>query len=91
MIAEFLHQLSGSEMELAAIWFSPSLKLTDGRRLHRVAPGVDIPVTNGQPSDGTPTHRVVGCYGTIDSSVLRMTVVDLNTKEPQLITINRQW
>jgi len=79
------------EMELAAIWLEKPLQMED-RRGSRIAPGDLVKVQDNRlidlPIGEKATHKVIGCTGTITSSSLSFTLIDIVTNEPLIIKIN---
>lgn len=70
--------------ELVAIWLLDTPIMTgEGKRTVRLEPGMTIPVNNEKiMQSGEPTHKIIGCLGTISSSELYFVLTDLKTNEP---------
>ncbi len=70
--------------ELSAIWMCDNPVITGtGERTVRLCPGMHIKVENGKIVDcPDPTHKIIGCHGTINSSELYFVLTDLETNEP---------
>jgi len=77
------------QSELAAIWLERPLITGEGR-MCRIAPDATVCVRNGQlidcSGDNKPTHKVIGCIGTLINQ-FELTVVDLITQEPSIIKL----
>jgi len=90
MLHEFFDGLSDlytKEHELAAIWLEKPLQ-TATERTVRIAEGHLVKVENGKLVDcGEPTHKVIGCMGTVTSSSLSFILTDLQTNEPLTLKI----
>lgn len=78
-----------SVVELGAIWLSQRLTIANGKWACRIMEGMEVAVENGKLINckGLPTHRIIGCYGTIDSRSLSIQVVNLQTYEPSIIKL----
>jgi hypothetical protein len=78
------------EMELAAIWLDSPLQM-EIIRSARVMAGDMVKVENGQlidlPIGEAPTHKVLHCTGTIDSSSLNFILLDINTNKELIIKL----
>jgi hypothetical protein len=86
MLDEFFEGLADSyskEHELAAIWLEKPLQ-TATEKTVRIAPDHLVKVEDGNLVDciGEPTHKVIGCYGTVTSSKLSFLLIDLQTNQP---------
>lgn len=71
-----------TEMCLAAIWLNRSVLLPNGEKHQRITDGMILKIENDSIVDSTDkkaTHKIIGCYGTIDSSLLYINVIDLET------------
>uniref|UniRef100_A0A6M3LD28 Uncharacterized protein n=1 Tax=viral metagenome TaxID=1070528 RepID=A0A6M3LD28_9ZZZZ len=55
-------------MPLTGIWFSEGIEI-NGEKYYRLHEGMILPGNN----------KIIGCYGTIDNSVLFVNLVNLNT------------
>lgn len=79
------------EMELAAIWMEKPILFADGTKKSRLSEGMEIcvwedKIVNWQVSYPY-THKIIGCFGTIDSSMLYMTIMDLQTNIPSILKL----
>lgn len=78
------------EMELAAIWLDSPLQM-ENIRSARVTTGDMVKVENGElidlPIGENPTHKVLYCTGTIDSSSLNFILLDINTNKELIIKL----
>lgn len=80
-------ELGEKEMEIAAIWLENAIILPNGKREYRMAPGMEIYIKDGKPAGGTATHKIIGCYGNINNTSLKMTVISLLTNLPEIIIL----
>jgi len=89
-------KIPSGEMELSAIWLSEPVKVkTLGDTIesrHRIAKGNKIRVEKNVILDVTEdkpaTHEIYGCFGTLNSSMLRITVWGLDDQcNPKLSAI----
>lgn len=77
-----LGEMYSKEYELAAIWLEKPLQ-TSTERTVRITAGHFVRVENGRLVDcGEPTHKVIGCYGTVNSSTLSFILIDLKNNQP---------
>lgn len=85
---EGLGELYSQEHELAAIWLEKPLK-TATERTVRITEGHLVAIKDGQLVDctGEPTHKVIGCQGTVTSSRLSFTLLDLKTNQPLIYQV----
>lgn len=87
----FADLIEPGEVELAAIWFIGNpVTLPSGRKAVRVTIGDEITVQDGtlvNSTTGIATHRVIGCFGTINSSRLCFNTINISTNEPEVIHI----
>lgn len=76
-------ETNNKEMELAAIWLDHSLQYPDGKK-RRFTEGDEVTLVDNKLVDynGAYTHKVVGCYGTVNSARLSFVMTDLATHEP---------
>lgn len=90
---EFNFKELNQDMELAAIWLQAKPFITrDGKRMRsvRLTKGDLINVIDGELVScaiAEPTHKIIGCYGTICSSKLRFMAINLKTNEPEMIRV----
>lgn len=75
-----LNRMHNLEMELAAVWLNCPV-VVDGVRTRRIAPGDLVCVADARLVSGNATHKVIGCFGNITSTILHMTVMDLKSNE----------
>lgn len=82
-----LHELQNKEFEMEAIWLEKSLQTPSGKHF-RLTRDMEVKIENGSLVDCTenPTHKIIGCSGTITSSKLTLILTDLKTNEP--LTLN---
>lgn len=73
--------------ELEAIWLNRSIQTPFGRTV-RVTTGTLLKIVDGKLVDftGEPSHKVIGCYGTLVNQ-FEITVLDLKTNEPSQIKL----
>jgi hypothetical protein len=85
---EGLGDLYTKEFELAAIWLERPL-LTATERTVRIAPGHLVAVEDGKLVDVfiKPTHKVIGCYGTIANTSLSFILIDIENNQPLTLKI----
>jgi RNase P/RNase MRP subunit p29 len=87
-----LNNLYQKEFEMEAIWLEKSLAVVEdniiSRRI-RITRGHLVTVDNGRLIDvvSEPTHKIIGCHGTVTSSTLSLVVIDLKTNQPSTIKI----
>jgi hypothetical protein len=78
------------EMELAAIWMEKPV-VTETERTVRLTEGHKIRVEDGKIVDCEPgkpaTHKILGCFGTVSSSSLGFTLMDINSNEPLTLKV----
>lgn len=86
-IASSISKLYTEQRELAAIWLNKPVVTSKGRTV-RIAPDDLITIENGLLVDNkeTPTHKIIACFGTLNSQ-FEITVVDLSTNEPSQIKL----
>lgn len=86
-IFESLTWLYTEPRELEAIWLNRSIQTPFGRTV-RVTTGTLLKIVDGKLVDFTdePTHKVIGCYGTLVNQ-FEITVLDLKTNEPSQIKL----
>lgn len=79
-------------MTLAAIWFEDGVVTGLGKKERRISKGTMLRIYDGEivdvTSNTTPTHLVIDCKGTVDSSLLYFTLQDLKTKEIIELPVN---
>lgn len=82
-----LNRLHNEQMELAAIWMQTPV-LTARGRTARIAPGELVKIEGGKIVDAIdgPTHKVIGCIGTLYNK-FELTLLDLETNQPLQINI----
>lgn len=74
--------------DLSAIWMNKPVITGSGERTIRLAPDMTIRVENEVIVDcGEPTHKIVGCIGTINNSYLAFVLLDINTNEPSELKV----
>lgn len=76
--------MNHTEVLMEAIWLNRKLLLPNGERHIRITEGMSVQIENNELVDaksGIATHKIIGCYGTIDSSILFINVMDLQTLE----------
>ncbi len=70
-------------MTMAAIWFEDGIVTGSGKKERRISKGTMLRIYDGEivdvTSSTTPTHLVIDCKGTVDSSLLYFTLQDLKT------------
>lgn len=79
-----------SSMQLAAIWLEKPIVIGSGKRTARITNGDELTIWNGGIIDsleGTVTHRVIGCYGTINGSSLEFELKSIKTGEISILKI----
>lgn len=82
-----------NEMELAAIWLHKGAFVErEGKvsRQVRITKGDRICVIDGELASCAqmnPTHKIIGCVGTIDSSVLKLITVSLSDNQPLIVEL----
>lgn len=82
-----ISRLFNEQQELAAIWLEKPLITGQGKTI-RIAPGALVTVENESLVDctGKPTHKVIACFGTLNSQ-FEMTLIDIITNEPMQIKL----
>jgi len=77
------------QRELAAIWLERPLITGEGR-VCRIAPDATVCVRNGQlidcSEDNKPTHKVIGCIGTLINQ-FELTLISLEDNSPLQIKL----
>lgn len=69
--------------ELNAIWMDRKVMSGEGVCTHRLSKDMTVKVKDGGIVDcPEPTHKIIGCLGTINSSELYFVLTDLKTNEP---------
>lgn len=82
-----------NEMELAAIWLHKGAFIErDGKvkRDVRITKGDLICVIDGELASCAqmkPTHKIIACVGTIDSSVLKLITTSLEDNQPLIVEL----
>lgn len=81
--------------ELSAIWLSKPVQIeTKGIEIWtcRVKEGDLVSIKDGRISDdrSPSTHKIIGCYGTEDSSILEFAAMCLTTNQTTIINANKQ-
>jgi hypothetical protein len=72
------------EFEMAAIWLEKPLQTATEKTI-RITDGHLVKVEGGKLIDCVdcaPTHKVIGCFGTVTSSSLSFILLDLQTNQP---------
>jgi hypothetical protein len=85
-----MNRIMSQELEMAAIWFDRPITFPDGRRSARVTIGDHITVEGGKvvsSAPGSATHRVIRCFGTVNSSRLCFDTIRLADNQPEIINI----
>lgn len=82
-----ISKLYTEPMELAAIWLTRPLITAQGKTW-RLAPDALVCIENGELVDclGEPTHKVIGCFGTLVDQY-EVTLINIQTNEPLLLKI----
>jgi len=82
-----------NEMELAAIWLHKGAFVErEGRvkRTVRITKGDVICVIDGELASCAtmkPTHKIIACYGTIDSRELKLLTTNLKDNQPLIVRV----
>jgi len=75
------------EMELGAIWLNKKVATSSGPTL-RITEGMNVRVINNELQEsGELTHRVLGCFGCLDSTGLNLMTLNLETLELNKINL----
>lgn len=82
-----LNELHSTEMELAAIWITDPVPVVNGVRKARFEAGDLICWRDGEAKDGEATHRILGCFGNISSSVLKFTAIKLQNSQIEILKV----
>lgn len=86
-LATSIMNLHTEQRELAAIWLSKPINTPSGK-IVRLAPDAMVKIENGKLVDftGEPSHKVLGCFGTL-SDQFEITVINLKTNEPEQVKL----
>lgn len=82
-----LNELHATEMELAAIWITEPVPVINGVRKARFEAGDFIRWADGAVNDGTATHKILGCFGNVSSSVLKFTAINLQNSQIEILKV----
>lgn len=80
-------KLYTEQRELAAIWLKRPMKTPQGNKV-RITAGDMVKVEVGELVDFTdePTHKIIACFGTLNSQ-FELTLIDLKTNEPMQLKL----
>lgn len=85
-----MNRLYTEQRELAAIWLIGSVMTGEGKRTPRIEAGMTIRVEGERivdvSEDNPATHKVIACFGTLNSQ-FEMTLIDLKTNEPHQLKL----
>lgn len=82
-----VNDLYSKPRDLAAIWLEKPLQTADGKKI-RIAPDTLVTVKDGALIDSLepPTHKIIGCYGTLVNQ-FELTLIRLADHEPLQIKL----
>lgn len=87
------NKLNSTEREIAAIWLDTAIMTSDGIKHSRITSGDEVRINRltEQLADVTPqhpaTHRIIACYGTLNSATLSIQLLDLATNQPSILKL----
>jgi len=67
--------------EIKAVWLEQKVRTNRGN-VRRITEGMQISVADGViMSKGNLTHKILGCFGSIDSGILFVNVINIETMQ----------
>jgi hypothetical protein len=91
----FTEYVAPDLMRMNAIWLANPVTQGDGTRSVRITPNTDLRIVDGEIVDCehddngdyilAPTHRVIDCYGTSDSTDLEIYIHELDKDGGEII------